>query len=112
MNNSWLDEASDLLHGLAEGLFRVNYMSAASTFEEGHQLACALVVLLDALREDRARNVVRMSLTKSKHPLLAGVFRTLEHKDTGRLTAILDEELGLEFCLGEIFQKDTRLELS
>ena len=45
-------------------------------------------------------------LTKSDHSLLADVFGTFERENSIWCNAVLDEELGLEFCLREIFKKN------
>jgi hypothetical protein len=47
---------------------------------------------------------------KCEYPLLAGVLRTFQYEDTGRLNAILDKELGLEIGLREVFEEHTGLQ--
>lgn len=75
--------------------------------EEGQQVGCVVVELLNPFGKDARAHVLGVVLAEIDHSLLADVLRALEAEDIGRSGAVPEEELGLELVLGEVLEDES-----
>lgn len=99
----------DVVADHLELLSRVDDMGVADILKERKQSLRPLVIDLDLLSEDGRGHVLRVGLSQSKHALLTDVLGAVHHEALVRLDAVLDEELALEFRLGEVLNEDSVL---
>ena len=108
VDDGWLDVAAELLESSLEDLFGVDDFEVGLCLQEWHELLPVLIVDSNSLRENGRGLVVWIVLVQSNHSLLANVFGALQREHSIWCNAILDEELGLELSLWEVFKQDSR----
>ena len=111
MNDLWFYMAAKLLEGGFEDLFSVNNSEIGVSLEVRHQLCSIFVIDADSLRQNSRGLVAWVTLVETYHSLLTDIFRAFQREDSGRRYTILDEELCLELCLWEVFEKNSRSKL-
>ena len=101
-----LDEAAELLESLVKVLLSVDNSEVGGLLQIGHKSLGILIVLANALGENSGGLVGLIGLREHDHALLAKVLRALQAKDPRGSNTVLDEELGLELALREVFKED------
>ena len=108
MNDLRLNVAAELFESGLEDLLGVNNSQVGVCSQVWRELGRIFVVDANSLRKNGRGLVAWVGLAEADHSLLAGVLRALQGEDSGRRYAVLDEELGLELGLWEVFEEYAR----
>lgn len=115
MNYCGFDVVAELLEGVLEGFFVVDFLtlggpSGLIVLEIVLDRWERLVVLLDFLGQDGGRHVAWRILAHLNHPFLASVLRALHVEYSGLVGTVLMEKLDLSHVLREVLQQHSAVD--
>mmetsp|Transcript_22762 Transcript_22762/g.21963 ORF Transcript_22762/g.21963 Transcript_22762/m.21963 type:complete len:294 (-) Transcript_22762:235-1116(-) len=111
MDDDRLDNLRNLLESIGKSLLTINFKENVGTDLGEDRNYLGVMEELDLLGQDRRRKVVRVLLPHIQHSFLASVFGALYVEDLLRHGAVLEEKLGLNLILREVFDEDPGVDL-